>query len=285
VETSDNSLVDPSNSGRNSGTGKGHRRSKDMAVATANKLRNADKSKEMGANWNPSINGLVKFSGSGKEQKQTSLNVPTRPNFMKCLEADFLSISLDDGGSAFSILNRNLPIYMNCPYCQLSKNKKDPPKVKFAGTLSQLQRIFLVHNDASLFIHFLDLCEPEELCCLSDETQKYTISTKFFFFFFVIVKDIILSSVIKYLMFRICLQVTPPFPVVLATCPVIQFAVGQPLSLEYIHQHCIYMIVEVHPVTFMNWSSQELSWNIIVVFIVSLLANSFLLLQILSIYY
>ena len=182
VETSDNSLVDPSNSGRNSGTGKGHRRSKDMAVATANKLRNADKSKEMGANWNPSINGLVKFSGSGKEQKQTSLNVPTRPNFMKCLEADFLSISLDDGGSAFSILNRNLPIYMNCPYCQLSKNKKDPPKVKFAGTLSQLQRIFLVHNDASLFIHFLDLCEPEELCCLSDETQKYTISTKLFFF-------------------------------------------------------------------------------------------------------
>lgn len=161
VETSDNSLVDPSNSGRNSGTGKGHRRSKDMAVATANKLRNADKSKEMGANWNPSINGLVKFSGSGKEQKQTSLNVPTRPNFMKCLEADFLSISLDDGGSAFSILNRNLPIFMNCPYCQLSKNKKDPTKVKFAGTLSQLQRIFLV---------------------------------------------------------------TPPFPVVLATCPVIQFA-------------------------------------------------------------
>ncbi|KAJ6984071.1 hypothetical protein NC653_022335 [Populus alba x Populus x berolinensis] len=117
VETSDNSLLDPSNLGRNSGT--------------------------------------------GKEQKQTSLNAATRPNFMKCLEADFLSISLDDGGSAFSILNRNLPIYMNCPYCQLSKNKKDPPKVKFAGTLSQLQRIFLV---------------------------------------------------------------TPPFPVVLASCPVIQFA-------------------------------------------------------------
>ena len=69
-------------------------------IVQTNKLRNADKSKEMGANWNPSINGLVKFSGSGKEQKQTSLNVATRPNFMKCPEADFLSISLDDGGSA-----------------------------------------------------------------------------------------------------------------------------------------------------------------------------------------
>eukprot|EP00258_Populus_trichocarpa_P039911 XP_024455930.1 protein smg8 [Populus trichocarpa] len=91
METSDNSLADPSNLGRNSSTGKGHRSSKDKAVATANELRNTDKSKEMG----------------------------------------------------------------------LSKNKKDPPEVKFAGTISQLQRIFLV---------------------------------------------------------------TPPSPVVLATCPVIQFA-------------------------------------------------------------
>ncbi|KAJ6369199.1 hypothetical protein OIU78_001541 [Salix suchowensis] len=124
VETSDNSLANPSNLGRNNGTGKGRRSSKDKAVATANKLRNTDKSKEMGVN-------------------------------------DFVFTSLDDGGSAFSMLNRNLPMYMNCPYCQLSKNKKDPQKVKFAGTVSQMQRIFLV---------------------------------------------------------------TPPFPVVLATCPVIQFA-------------------------------------------------------------
>ena len=52
------------------------------------------------------------------------------------------------------MLNRNFSMYMNCPYFQLSKNKKDPPEVKFAGTVSQLQRIFLVHNVASLFIHF-----------------------------------------------------------------------------------------------------------------------------------
>jgi hypothetical protein len=75
---------------------------------------------------------------------------------MKCLDAGLVFISLDDGGSVFSMLNRNLPMYMNCPYCQLSKNKKDPPEVKFAGTVSQLQRIFLVHNFASLFIHFPD---------------------------------------------------------------------------------------------------------------------------------
>ncbi|KAG5248282.1 hypothetical protein OIU76_030481 [Salix suchowensis] len=161
VETSDNSLANPSNLGRNNGTGKGRRSSKDKAVATANKLRNTDKSKEMGVNGNVSVNELTMFSGSGKEQKLTSLNVPTHSNFTKYLDADFVFTSLDDGGSAFSMLNRNLPMYMNCPYCQLSKNKKDPQKVKFAGTVSQMQRIFLV---------------------------------------------------------------TPPFPVVLATCPVIQFA-------------------------------------------------------------
>ncbi|KAJ6708373.1 AMPLIFIED IN BREAST CANCER 2-RELATED [Salix viminalis] len=161
VETSDNSLANPSNLGRNSGTGKGRRSSKDKAVATANKLRNTDKSKEMGVNGNLSVNELTMFSGSGKEHKLTSLNVPTHSNFTKYLDADLVVTSLDDGGSAFSMLNRNLPMYMNCPYCQLSKNKKDPQKVKFAGTVSQMQRIFLV---------------------------------------------------------------TPPFPVVLATCPVIQFA-------------------------------------------------------------
>jgi protein SMG8 len=77
METSDNSLADPSNLGRNSSTGKGHRSSKDKAVATANELRNTDKSKEMGVNGNLSVNGLIKFSGSGKEQKLTSLNVST----------------------------------------------------------------------------------------------------------------------------------------------------------------------------------------------------------------
>jgi len=114
METSDNSLADPSNLGRNSSPGKGHRSSKDKAVATANELRNTDKSKEMGVNGNLSVNGLIKFSGSGKEQKLTSLNVPTHSNFMKCLNAGLVFISLDDGGSSFSMLNRNLPMYMNC---------------------------------------------------------------------------------------------------------------------------------------------------------------------------
>ncbi|PQQ14083.1 uncharacterized protein Pyn_06895 [Prunus yedoensis var. nudiflora] len=104
------------------------------------------------------INGNV--PGPGKEQNQTSSTASALPNFSKRLEGSFQSISLDDGGSAFSMLNRNLPIYMNCPHCRHSRDKQNPPKTKFAGTISQLQRIFVV---------------------------------------------------------------TPPFPVILATCPVIQF--------------------------------------------------------------
>ena len=91
-------------------------------------------------------------------------------------------------------------------------------------------------------------------------------------------------------MFRICLQVTPPSPVVLATCPVIQFAVYQPFSLEYIHQHGIYTSIEVHSACAGSSLPSStglhqcglgiLSWFSLFI----CLTTPFLLLQILSIY-
>jgi protein SMG8 len=48
-----------------------------------------------------------------------------------------------DGGRAFSLLNRKLPIFMNCPHCGRSENQYSQ-HTKFAGTTSQLQRIFIV---------------------------------------------------------------------------------------------------------------------------------------------
>lgn len=48
-----------------------------------------------------------------------------------------------DGGRAFSLLNRKLPIFMNCPHCGRSE-KHYSQQIKFAGTTSQLQRIFIV---------------------------------------------------------------------------------------------------------------------------------------------
>ncbi|XP_058108313.1 uncharacterized protein LOC131251562 isoform X2 [Magnolia sinica] len=60
-----------------------------------------------------------------------------------CFEGGLNFATLDDGGCAYSLLNRNLPIYMNCPHCKISKSKEGPHKFRFASTISQLQRIFL----------------------------------------------------------------------------------------------------------------------------------------------
>lgn len=88
--------------------------------------------------------------------KKFGLNVPSSVDE---LEVNQSRVILDDASSAFSLLNRNLPLYMNCPHCKNSK-QQEHQNIKFASTISQLHRIFLV---------------------------------------------------------------TPPFPTVLATCPVIQF--------------------------------------------------------------
>ncbi|KAI7727006.1 hypothetical protein M8C21_026489 [Ambrosia artemisiifolia] len=107
---------------------------------------------------NPAV-GKVRNPGKPKEQ-----NGVMKSDHTKEIEKNLQAMTLDDDDNGvFALLNRNIPLYLNCPHCQIQKNKTDQPNVQFAGTISQLQRIFLV---------------------------------------------------------------TPPFPVVLATCPVIQFEVS-----------------------------------------------------------
>ncbi|XVE59439.1 hypothetical protein DITRI_Ditri05aG0046700 [Diplodiscus trichospermus] len=166
VETSDYTWADSSKVGKNSGQGKFNLNTNGIIAAAAaaaapvNKVRNKDKRKQVVANSNVFNDGLTELSMPEKEHNQTSVSVAGVPVTVKDLETGFHSVNRDDGGSAFSMLNRDLPIYLNCPHCRSTRNKKEPPEVKFASSISQLQRIFLV---------------------------------------------------------------TPPFPVVLATCPVIQF--------------------------------------------------------------
>lgn len=72
------------------------------------------------------------------------------------------SVRLDDGSGAFSLLNGNLPVYMRCPHCADSMNKEQQ-KYKFASTISQLQRIFLVKQFlARYLLSFLDVLYPYE---------------------------------------------------------------------------------------------------------------------------
>ncbi|OWM68935.1 hypothetical protein CDL15_Pgr025122 [Punica granatum] len=81
---------------------------------------------------------------------------------------------LDNSGSAFCMLNRNLPIYMNCAFC---KHSKDNAKAKFAGTVSQLQRIFLVTPPspvvlaASPAIQFKASCLPSAVPAVKQRLQ------------------------------------------------------------------------------------------------------------------
>ncbi|PSR95225.1 hypothetical protein CEY00_Acc25982 [Actinidia chinensis var. chinensis] len=157
VENLDHKRVDHSKLGKNGSHGKAHRNSNRMNNSAVRKVKNLDRSKDISGDGNLYLDGTVQFSRTGKEDAQSYIGMSTLNVSVKDLEESLHTVSLDDG--AFSLLNRNLPIYMNCPHCRISKNK-DPPTTKFAGTMSQLQRIFLV---------------------------------------------------------------TPPFPVILATCPVIQF--------------------------------------------------------------
>ncbi|KAG9449529.1 hypothetical protein H6P81_009494 [Aristolochia fimbriata] len=135
--------------------------------STINTVENYDK--EPGDFLSSNKNGLA--------LKVQELNHNVQSQSVKDTGCSLQHGSLHDGGSAYSLLNRNLPIYMRCPYCENSKNKEANHNIKFASTISQLQRIFLV---------------------------------------------------------------TPPFPVVLATCPLVQFEDSSlhPLVLDRERQSC-----------------------------------------------
>lgn len=143
-EHSERKVEEPLNLSRNGGQEKVHPYSNEMVSTVVNKVRVSNRSKEMVASSNQQWDGVVPFPGSGKEQNQSFIGLSTLSKSVKGLEESLQSVTLDDGGSAFSLLNRNLPIYMNCPHCRISKSKKDTQNIKFASTISQLQRIFVV---------------------------------------------------------------------------------------------------------------------------------------------
>lgn len=125
---------------KNSGHGKARRQLNGIINTSLRKTRNIAESKARDATTNFYVDGPLHMSSSSKDRENDAKLV-----LMKNLEDTPESVCLDDGDCAFNLLNRNLPIYMNCPHCQDSKRKKDTT-TKFSGTISQLQRIFLVQN-------------------------------------------------------------------------------------------------------------------------------------------
>lgn len=130
---------------KNASWAKVQRNSNEILSASINKERDGDKSNEIIPNGDLNSDGLIYTSIPLKEQNLTSVNILAKPpNLIKDSGGDLQAISMDGDELAFSMLNRNLPIYMICPHCRHSRNKKDAPKVKFASGISQLKRIFLV---------------------------------------------------------------------------------------------------------------------------------------------
>jgi len=122
--------------------GKSDRHSKGQSPSNANatfihKARNFGSSVDSG----PAANGKSSMS---KPVDQTALDPSMPPESVKDIQLIRHCVKLDNNGPAFSLLNRNLPIYLNCPHCSAYKIEKDRQNLNFAGTVSQLQRIFVV---------------------------------------------------------------------------------------------------------------------------------------------
>ncbi|KAK8957220.1 hypothetical protein KSP39_PZI000643 [Platanthera zijinensis] len=86
------------------------------------------------------------------------------------LEGKLSQVRLDDGSSAFSLLTRNLPVYMNCPHCSNS-GRQTHQKIKFASKVSQLQRIFVVTPPFPTVLATCPVIQFEE-SCLPPDTPK-----------------------------------------------------------------------------------------------------------------
>lgn len=119
----------------------------------------------------------LESSGRNSQQQSLQLRIDAEtsqpspwlsdPQNAKRWEHYFRSVTIDDGGEAFSLMNRNLPIYMRCPHCKVSE-RKEHQDVKFAGVVSQLQRIFIVTPDFPVLLASCPLVQFEGSCLPSN---------------------------------------------------------------------------------------------------------------------
>ncbi|KAK9168580.1 hypothetical protein Syun_000720 [Stephania yunnanensis] len=112
-------------------------------AVSVNKVRASSEEKQNIVMANQCRDGFLS-SGTESTYSKFSSGFPSNLKAVRDLDEGLQHATDDDNGCAFSLLNRNIPIYMNCPHCRVSKGKVDQQKIKFASSVSQLQRIFLV---------------------------------------------------------------------------------------------------------------------------------------------
>ncbi|KAK1398344.1 Nonsense-mediated mRNA decay factor SMG8 [Heracleum sosnowskyi] len=155
----DHEVAEPTQLVKNGGRSKVHRNASGI-LATATKDSTTGTSKDVMPNFNKRPDGLMQYSLSSEVRN----SVAVAKNTMKDVEDIMQSVTLEDNGNAFSLLDRNLPIYMKCPHCRTLKNRRDPPNVKYAGTISQLQRIFLVTPAFPVLLATCPVVQFEKSC-------------------------------------------------------------------------------------------------------------------------
>lgn len=155
----DHKVAEPTQLVKNGGRSKVHRPANGI-LTTASKDSTTRTSKDIMTNANRRPDGLMQYSLSSEVRN----SVVVASNTMKDVEDIMKSVTLEDGGNASSLLDRNIPIYMKCPHCRTSKNRRDPPNVKFAGTISQLQRIFLVTPAFPVLLATCPVVQFEKSC-------------------------------------------------------------------------------------------------------------------------
>ncbi|XP_023513371.1 uncharacterized protein LOC111777873 isoform X3 [Cucurbita pepo subsp. pepo] len=129
-------------------------------------LLNPDHLKELGSSYAAcNVTDPLKYGKRGRHGKaRDSVNAAnaTIPSKSNCIRR-MIANGIEDNGCGLFMLNRDLPIFMNCPHCKLSKNGKDPPNVKICGTISQLQRIFMVTPPFPIVLGIHPVIHFEEL--------------------------------------------------------------------------------------------------------------------------
>ncbi|KAG6570823.1 hypothetical protein SDJN03_29738, partial [Cucurbita argyrosperma subsp. sororia] len=129
-------------------------------------LLNPDHLKELGSSYAAcNVADPLKYGKRGRHGKaRDSVNAAnaTIPSKSNCIRR-MIANGIEDNGCGLFMLNRDLPIFMNCPHCKLSKNGKDPPNVKICGTISQLQRIFMVTPPFPIVLGTHPVIQFEEL--------------------------------------------------------------------------------------------------------------------------
>ncbi|KAH7292106.1 hypothetical protein KP509_29G051800 [Ceratopteris richardii] len=106
----------------------------------------------------------VNSSCTWVNQEQASNHLGNAQWNMSSSDGVLCKIVNEGSGDGYRLLNMNIPIYMMCPCCAKSTDKKKKNAPNFAGNISQLQRIFLVTPPLPLLISTCPSVQFNEAC-------------------------------------------------------------------------------------------------------------------------